>query len=196
MPSTALLIIDLQNDFCAGGPLSVPDAEQIIGPVNAAVRDFLRRSAAVIATQDWHPADHASFASQHPQPDPENPQTLWPDHCIAGTRGAEFHPDFDSVPVQAVIRKGFRREIDSYSAFLENDRRTPTGLQGLLRALGVETVFLCGLATDYCVLYSAIDAAAMGFQTNILWDLCRPIGPPEQVRPAIEQRGITITNYR
>lgn len=178
-PATeALIVIDVQNDFCPGGALAVTDGDAIIPRINALMDDF----ATVVLTQDWHPANHASFAANHPGAAPFSltempygPQVLWPTHCVIGTTGAAFHPALRTDAAQMVIRKGFRPEIDSYSAFFENDHKTPTGLEGYLRSRGVTTLTLAGLATDYCVAYSALDAAANGFAATVLMDACRAI---------------------
>lgn len=174
----ALIVIDIQNDFCPGGALAVAGGDEIINRVNGLMDDF----ATVVLTQDWHPADHSSFASSHPGKAPfetltmsYGPQTLWPDHCIQGTAGAEFHPDLRTDPAQLIIRKGFRAGIDSYSAFFENDRSTTTGLIGYLSARGVTEVTFVGLATDYCVAYSALDAARLGLKARVLLGACRGI---------------------
>ena len=174
----ALIVIDIQNDFCPGGALAVASGDEIINRVNGLMDDF----ATVVLTQDWHPADHSSFASNHPGKVPfetltmsYGPQTLWPDHCIQGTAGAEFHPDLRTDPAQLIIRKGFRAGIDSYSAFFENDRSTTTGLIGYLSARGVTDVTFVGLATDYCVAYSALDAARLGLKARVLLGACRGI---------------------
>ncbi len=174
----AILVIDVQNDFCPGGALAVAGGDDIVAPINALVPEFAVR----VFTQDWHPADHRSFASQHPGKDPFSvtemaygPQVLWPDHCIIGSDGAAFYPSLDTRPADLVIRKGFRRDIDSYSAFFENDHSTPTGLEGYLRSRGVDSVTLVGLATDYCVNFSAVDAARLGFQVRVIESLCRAI---------------------
>lgn len=174
----AILVIDVQTDFCPGGALAVTGGDEIVAPINALVPEFPVR----VFTQDWHPADHLSFASQHAGAEPftttEMPygtQVLWPDHCIIGSDGAAFHPRLDTRPADLIIRKGFRREIDSYSAFYENDHVTPTGLEGYLRTRGVDTVTLVGLATDYCVNYSAVDAANLGFEVRVIESLCRAI---------------------
>jgi nicotinamidase/pyrazinamidase len=176
--SHALIVIDVQNDFCPGGALAVAGGDQIIPRINALMDDF----TVTILTQDWHPADHSSFASNHPGAAPYSvmempygPQVLWPAHCIIGSAGAAFHADLRTDPAQMVIRKGFRSDIDSYSAFFENDHRTPTGLEGYLRARGVTTVTLTGLATDYCVAYSALDAARLGFAVTVLEGATRAI---------------------
>jgi nicotinamidase/pyrazinamidase len=178
-PATdALIVIDVQNDFCPGGALAVTGGDEIISRINGLMGDF----ATVVLTQDWHPANHASFAANHPGAAPFSlttmpygPQVLWPTHCVQGTKGAEFHADLRTDPAQLVVRKGFRAGIDSYSAFFENDQSTPTGLEGYLRNRGVSAVTLVGLATDYCVAYSAIDAARLGFKSTVLQDACRAI---------------------
>lgn len=174
----ALIVIDLQNDFCPGGALAVAGGDEIISRINGLMDDF----ATVVLTQDWHPADHASFAANHPGAAPFSltevpygPQVLWPTHCVQGTKGAEFHNDLRTDPAQLVIRKGFRPQIDSYSAFFENDRTTATGLEGYLKNRGVTSVTLVGLATDYCVAYSALDAARLGFKATVLEGACRAI---------------------
>jgi nicotinamidase/pyrazinamidase len=173
----ALIVIDVQNDFCPGGALAVNGGDAIVSGINALMDDF----AAVILTQDWHPAGHLSFASSHPghQPFdvtqmPYGPQVLWPDHCIQGTSGADFHPTL-RTDGDLIIRKGFRPAIDSYSAFFENDRTTPTGLDGYLRSRGLDNLTLVGLATDYCVAFSAVDAARLGYRVSVRTDLCRAI---------------------
>lgn len=188
----AILVIDVQNDFCPGGALAVAGGDQVVAPINALVPEFPVR----VFTQDWHPTDHLSFASQHLGKEPftttEMPygiQVLWPDHCIIGTDGAAFHPDLDTRPADLIIRKGFRREIDSYSAFFENDHRTPTGLEGYLRSRGVDTVTLVGLATDYCVNFSAVDAAKLGFKVRVIESLCRAIDLEGSLKVA--QEGMT-----
>jgi nicotinamidase/pyrazinamidase len=165
-----LIVVDVQRDFCPGGALGVPQGDAIIPVVNALARRF----AHVILTQDWHPPGHASFASAHPGRQPfetidlyYGPQTLWPDHCVQGSEGAAFHPALDIPGVELIVRKGYHPGIDSYSALRENDRKTPTGLAGYLRERGFERVTLCGLATDYCVLYSALDARAAGFAITV-----------------------------
>ena len=174
----ALIVIDVQNDFCPGGALAVSEGNLIIPQINGLMGSF----AVVVLTQDWHPANHASFAANHPDTAPYSmitmpygPQVLWPTHCVQGTAGAEFHPDLRTDPAQLVIRKGFRASIDSYSAFFENDRTTSTGLDGYLRSRGVTILTLVGLATDFCVAYSALDAARLGFQVTVLEPACRAI---------------------
>jgi nicotinamidase/pyrazinamidase len=178
MAEQALIVIDVQNDFCPGGALAVAGGDEVVPLVNGLVGDF----AHVILTQDWHPQHHSSFASSHPGRQPfetttmsYGEQTLWPDHCIQGSKGAEFHPGLDWTKAELVLRKGFRTAIDSYSAFFENDHATPTGLAGYLRERGIGSVTLAGLATDYCVAYSALDAVAQGFLTTVRLDACRGI---------------------
>lgn len=174
----ALIVIDIQNDFCPGGALAVAEGDAIIPRVNALMAEF----PVVVLTQDWHPPTHSSFASNHPGKAafdsvtmPYGEQTLWPDHCIQGSEGALFHPALHTDPADLIIRKGFRPGIDSYSAFFENDRATPTGLEGYLRNRGVAGVTFVGLATDYCVAYSALDAARLGFSATVLLGACRGI---------------------
>jgi nicotinamidase/pyrazinamidase len=174
----ALIVIDVQNDFCPGGALAVAEGDAIVPGINALMAEF----QAVIPTQDWHPADHSSFASQHPghapmelTEMPYGPQVLWPDHCVQGSAGAAFHPGLATDPADLIIRKGFRRAIDSYSAFFENDRATPTGLEGYLRSRGIRRLTLVGLATDFCVNFSALDAAQLGFEVELREELCRGI---------------------
>lgn len=173
-----LLVIDVQNDFCPGGALAVPHSDEVLEPIQRIAQRFEH----VILTQDWHPADHFSFASAHPDAKPftqieagYGPQTLWPEHCVQGTRGAEFHPDLGLTQAELILRKGFRRVIDSYSAFFENDRSTSTGLAGYLRERGLTRVFLAGLAYDYCVGYSALDARRLGLPAFVIRDACRAI---------------------
>jgi nicotinamidase/pyrazinamidase len=173
-----LLVIDVQNDFCPGGALAVGDGDAVIPVINR----LSERFSNVAVTQDWHPPGHSSFATAHPGSAPfqtiimpYGEQTLWPDHCVQGTRGAAFHPQLSTQHAELVIRKGFRAEIDSYSAFYENDRCTPTGLSGYLRERGLQRLFLVGLATDYCVHYSAVDARRLGFETVVVESGCRAI---------------------
>jgi nicotinamidase/pyrazinamidase len=173
-----LLVIDVQNDFCPGGALAVPQGDAVVPVVNRLAQRF----ADVVMTQDWHPSGHLSFASAHPGRRPfetidlaYGAQTLWPDHCVQGSPGAAFHPGLALPQAELVVRKGFRKAIDSYSAFYENDRRTPTGLAGYLRERGFRRVFLVGLATDFCVHYSAIDARREGFAAVLVEDGCRAI---------------------
>jgi nicotinamidase/pyrazinamidase len=174
----ALIVIDVQNDFCPGGALAVAGGDAIIPRINALMEDF----AVKVLTQDWHPANHSSFAANHPGAEPFSqiampygPQVLWPVHCVQGTGGADFHADLRTDPADLVIRKGFRAGIDSYSAFFENDHQTPTGLEGYLRSRDVTDLTFVGLATDFCVAYSAIDAAGLGFNVTVLEGACRAI---------------------
>ena len=175
---SALIVIDVQNDFCPGGALAVPEGDAIIPGINA----LIDTADAVVLTQDWHPNGHSSFASEHAGKDPyqtvEMPygtQVLWPEHCVIGSEGAAFHNALNADKANMVIRKGFRRQIDSYSAFFENDHETPTGLEGYLRTRGITELTLVGLATDFCVAYSAIDAAKLGFDVTVHQELCRAI---------------------
>ncbi|WGS23837.1 MULTISPECIES: bifunctional nicotinamidase/pyrazinamidase [unclassified Bradyrhizobium] len=177
-PDDLLLVIDVQNDFCPGGALAVADGDAVVPVVNRLAERFDH----VVLTQDWHPAGHSSFASSHPGAAPFSsvtmpygPQTLWPDHCVQGTPGAAFHPQLATDRAELVVRKGFRAAIDSYSAFFENDRTTPTGLAGYLRERGLTRIVMAGLATDYCVHYSALDARRLGFEATVVLSGCRAI---------------------
>jgi len=193
-----LLIVDVQNDFCPGGALAVPGGDEVIPVVNKLAAGFPH----VVLTQDWHPPGHASFASSHPGKQPFDTievsygeQILWPDHCVQGTQGAAFHPGLDVPHAELVLRKGFRRVIDSYSAFRENDRRTPTGLANYLKEREFERITLCGLATDFCVLFSAIDAREAGFQVSIVTSACRGIDVDGSIARAIHsmrEAGVTV----
>lgn len=185
----ALIVIDVQNDFCPGGALAVPGGDQIVDGIN----QLMQRADAVVLTQDWHPAGHSSFASRHDDAEPFSevqmpygPQVLWPDHCVQGSDGAAFHPELHLEHAELIIRKGFRPHIDSYSAFFENDRATPTGLEGYLRTRGITDLTLVGLATDFCVNYSALDAAQLGFNVEIRMDLCRAIDLNGSLQSALE----------
>jgi nicotinamidase/pyrazinamidase len=173
-----LIVVDVQNDFCPGGALAVPKGDEVVPVINRLAARF----ANVVFTQDWHPRGHTSFASSHPGKKPfetvELPygeQVLWPDHCVQGTRGAAFHEGLELAKAQLVIRKGFHRDIDSYSAFVEADRKTSTGLAGYLKERGFESLFVCGLATDFCVAWTAFDARAAGFEVSVVEDACRAI---------------------
>ena len=179
-----LLIIDVQRDFCADGRLAVSDGDAVVPLINQLASRFHH----VILTQDWHPAGHSSFASTHPgrlpyetMEAPYGPQTLWPDHCIQSSSGAEFHPDLDIPHVELILRKGFRAAIDSYSAFTENDKTTLTGLAGYLRERGFKRIFLAGLAYDYCVRFSAVDAVRAGFKAFVFEDACRAVNLGDSV---------------
>ncbi len=193
----ALLVIDVQNDFCPGGALAVPGGDEIIEAANTMMDGF----DSVILTQDWHPVGHSSFATSHLGKNPfdliEMPygqQVLWPNHCVQGTKGAAFHPGL-RTDADLILRKGFRPEIDSYSAFFENDRTTPTGLEGYLRTRGIEQLTLVGLATDFCVHYSAVDAASLGFDVTVNTDACRAIdmeGSLANATQAMKNAGVTL----
>ena len=196
--SKALIVIDVQNDFCPGGALEVPEGDLIVPGINSLMAEF----DTVILTQDWHPADHSSFASQHDGLDPyqttEMPygtQVLWPDHCIQGGIGAGFHADLNVDRADLIIRKGFRRAIDSYSAFFENDQTTPTGLHGYLSERGIGDLVMVGLATDFCVNYSAFDAAKLGYRVTVRTDLCRAIdlnGSLAAAKEAMADAGVRL----
>jgi nicotinamidase/pyrazinamidase len=195
-----LLVIDVQNDFCPGGALAVADGDAVIDPIHRAAKHFQH----IILTQDWHTPDHHSFASAHPGKKPfeqielaYGTQTLWPDHCVQGTRGADFHPALQLTRAELILRKGFRRAIDSYSAFFENDRTTATGLAGYLRERGLNRVFLAGLAYDYCVGYSALDARRLGLPAIILRDACRAIdlnGSVAEIEREFAAAGVELIN--
>ena len=193
-----LLIVDVQNDFCPGGALAVAEGDAIVPSINRLAQSF----AHVVLTQDWHPPGHASFASSHPGKRPFDTievsygaQTLWPDHCVQGTQGAAFHPKLEVPHAELVLRKGFRKSIDSYSAFCENDRRTATGLAGYLRERGFERVTLCGLATDFCVAFSAIDGRGAGFDVALVTSACRGIdheGSLDRALRSMVEAGVSL----
>jgi nicotinamidase/pyrazinamidase len=195
-PNDALLVIDLQNDFCPGGALALDGGDEIVPIVNKLASQFVH----VLLTQDWHPAGHVSFASAHPDArpyeiiaGPYGAQALWPDHCVQGTEGAALHPGLSIPHAELILRKGFRRNIDSYSAFLENDHFTPTGLAGYLRERGLKRLFLCGLAYDFCVRHSAIDGTALDFECLVIEDATRAVNLPGSVEAtdqAFEEAGI------
>ncbi len=197
-----LLVVDIQNDFCPGGGLSVPRGDEVVPLVNRLAQDFTH----VVLTQDWHPRGHLSFASSHPGTKPYQtiqvsygPQVLWPDHCVQGTKGATFRDDLNIPHAELVLRKGYHRAIDSYSAFYENDRKTHTGLTGYLRERGFTRVFLAGLAFDFCVRYSAEDAHHEGFEVVVIEDACRGIdvnGSMEQTRALFKTLGIRCIDSR
>ena len=196
--SDVLLVIDVQNDFCPGGNLPVPEGDRVVPVINALARRFRH----VVLTQDWHPAGHHSFASSHAGRKPYEtvevaygPQVLWPDHCRQGTPGAELHAALDIPHAELVIRKGFRPHIDSYSAFYENDHKTPTGLAGYLRERGLTRVFVAGLALDFCVRYSAEDAKRQGFDVVVIEDACRGIdvdGSVKATHESFASSGVTL----
>lgn len=185
----ALIVVDVQNDFCPGGALAVPGGDEVVAPINA----MMDRFDAVILTQDWHPAGHSSFASAHPGKAPfetvEMPygtQVLWPDHCVQGTEGAAFHKDL-RTDGDLIIRKGFRPAIDSYSGFFENDKATPTGLEGYLCSRGITRLTLAGLATDFCVAFTALDAARLGFEVTVDLAACRAIDLDGSLQAALDR---------
>lgn len=194
----ALIVIDVQNDFCPGGALAVAEGEAIIPRINALMDEF----QTVVLTQDWHPADHSSFAENNPGHAafsqiemPYGLQTLWPAHCVQGSEGALFHPDLRTDPAQLILRKGFRSAIDSYSALFENDKKTPTGLETYLRGRGIAKLTFVGLATDYCVAFSALDAVAHGFAATVLEGACRAIdlgGSLAAQKKAMTAAGVTL----
>ncbi len=176
--SQALIVIDMQKDFCPGGALAVPEGDNIVAGINALMAEY----KTVLLTQDWHPAGHSSFASSHEGKQPYDmtdmpygPQVLWPDHCIQGSLGAQFHEDLQTDRADLIVRKGYNPQIDSYSAFFENDHTTPTGLEGYLHTRGITDLVMVGLALDFCVNFSAVDAAKLGFSVTVRQDLCRAI---------------------
>ena len=195
-----LLILDVQNDFCPGGNLAVETGDEVVPVINRITPSFSR----VVATQDWHPPDHVSFASMHPGRKPLDvvdadgiEQVLWPDHCVQGTRGAELHPRLETGRIGLLLRKGMRPGLDSYSAFFENDHRTDTGLRHYLKGMGLREVFVCGLTTDYCVFSSAMDARKLGFRVTLIRDACRGVGFPEgsveRALAALQKAGVRMT---
>lgn len=198
MTARTLIVIDLQNDFCPGGALAVPGGNEIVPLIN----ELMKRHDHVILTQDWHPAGHSSFASSHSGKDPfetilvdYGEQTLWPDHCVQGEDGADFHSGLDRASAELIIRKGFRAQIDSYSAFFENDRLTPTGLAGYLKERGLASITLAGLATDFCVGFSALDAAKLGLETEVAMSACRGIdidGSVDKMCNRMREAGIKL----
>jgi nicotinamidase/pyrazinamidase len=197
-PQDVLVIVDVQNDFCPGGALAVPEGDAILPLVNRLAAGF----AHVVLTQDWHPPGHSSFASAHPGRHafetieaPYGPQTLWPDHCVQATQGAAFHPALEARHAELVLRKGYDRDIDSYSAFRENDRKTPTGLASYLRERGLQRLTMVGLATDYCVLYSALDGCEAGFEVTVDTAACRGIdldGSLARALAAMREAGVRL----
>lgn len=198
MTRSALIAIDLQNDFCPGGALAVPEGNKVIAPINA----LMDTVDLVVLTQDWHPKNHLSFADNHADAAPYSqiqmdygPQTLWPAHCVQGTKGAAFHDDLHETRADLIIRKGFRPEIDSYSAFFENDKTTPTGLAGYLRDRGVGRLILAGLAYDFCVAWSALDAITLGFECEVVETACRAIdldGSAAAMRAEMAEAGVIL----
>ncbi len=196
--TNALIVIDVQNDFCPGGALAVSGGDEVVAPINAMFGDF----DVTVLTQDWHPAGHSSFASSHPGKSPFDmaempygPQVLWPDHCVQTSEGAEFHPALQTGPADMILRKGFNPAVDSYSAFFENDHETATGLEGYLRTRGALQLTIVGLATDYCVAYSALDAAKLGFEVTVDLAACRAIdldGSLAKALTGMKAAGITL----
>lgn len=194
----ALIVVDLQVDFCPGGALAISGGDEIVSTVNALMPDY----DAVVLTQDWHPSDHSSFADAHPGAEPYasvqmpyGPQVLWPRHCVIGSAAADFHPGLDLSRADMIVRKGFRPHIDSYSAFYDNDRRTPTGLAGYLRERGLTDLHLVGLAHDFCVAWSAVDAANLGFSVTVFEGATRAIdlnGSRDAARATMRQAGVTL----
>ncbi|MHA1898256.1 MAG: bifunctional nicotinamidase/pyrazinamidase [Promethearchaeota archaeon] len=185
-PKTALLVVDMQNDFLPGGALAVPKGDEIITPINQIVKQFFDKNALIIFSQDWHPTQHRSFASAYPDKNPFDPidlpgigPVLWPDHCVQGTTGAEINNKIDLQYAHCIIRKGYNPMIDSYSIFYENDKKTKTGLAGFLKDREVETIYICGLALDYCCYYSAMDAKKDGFNVYLIEGLTRGIDNPK-----------------
>jgi len=180
----ALIIVDMQNDFMPSGALAVNGGDEIVVPINRLAQEFHSRDSLIVMTQDWHPPNHLSFASAHgmkpyaPYESEGIGPVLWPDHCVQGTAGADFHPQIQVKLANAIIRKGYHMAVDSYSTFIENDKKTHTGLSGYLNALGKERVFLCGLALDYCVYHSAVDGRDLGFEVVVPIDLTRAIDSP------------------
>jgi len=194
----ALIVVDVQNDFCTGGALAVPGGEKVVPAINRIAERFEN----IVLTQDWHPADHVSFVSNHPHRRPFDTielsygsQVLWPDHCVQGSRGADFHVGLQCTRASLVLRKGIHRDIDSYSAFYENDRMTSTGLAGYLRERGLKTLFFVGLAFDFCVRYSAEDARKAGFEAVVIEEACRGIdldGSVAATHRSLKSLGISI----
>ena len=196
----ALLIVDVQNDFCPGGALEVPGGDTVVPVINKLIDKF----DTIIQTQDWHPAGHSSFASSHKGKDPFDTievdygtQVLWPDHCVQGKEGADFHPDLNIKKTQVIIRKGFRKEIDSYSTFFENDQKTTTGLTGYLKQRGITDLYTVGLATDFCVKWSILDGIDEGFTMHIVEDAVKGIdldGSVEQAWKEMKEKGVKVTS--
>jgi nicotinamidase/pyrazinamidase len=199
MDTRALIVVDVQNDFCPDGALAVPDGDAVVPVINGLLQLF----PVVVATQDWHPAGHASFASSHPgrlplevMPIDGVPQVLWPDHCVQGSFGADFHTDLDLRAIRALVRKGTDPRVDSYSGFRDNRADHPTGLAGLLRELGATSVVVVGLATDYCVAATARDAAELGFTAEVWLSACRAAGTPpghtERTLAGLRDKGVVL----
>ncbi|MGQ4875797.1 MAG: bifunctional nicotinamidase/pyrazinamidase [Promethearchaeia archaeon] len=207
--SDALIVVDMQYDFIPGGSLAVEEGDQIIDDINKAIEIFKNNNAKIVLTQDWHPKEHLSFASNHPGKNPGDEYTsedgaigpvLWPDHCVQGTKGAELHKDLNTIPASVIIRKGMNPKVDSYSAFIENDKKTETGLAGYLKSLNIKRIFICGLATDYCCFATAMDGLSFGFEVIFLAELTKGVDlPPGNVSKALEtmeSKGIKFANLR
>ncbi len=200
-PRSVLIIVDVQNDFMPGGALAVPRGDEVIAAINRLARRFEN----VVLTQDWHPAGHASFASSHADRRPfetveldYGTQVLWPDHCVQGTYGAALHAELNVPHAQMIVRKGYRKGVDSYSAFLEADRRTSTGLEGYLRGRGIERCYIVGLATDFCVAWTALDARRLGFEATVIEDACRGIdtgGSLDRAWTEMQAAGVTRARF-
>nr|MDO8098322.1 bifunctional nicotinamidase/pyrazinamidase [Candidatus Njordarchaeota archaeon] len=187
-PNDALIIVDVQNDFMPNGALPVAEGDLIVPEINQLAEKFCKAGTSIILTQDWHPPNHQSFASSHKGRKPYETYStegigpiLWPDHCVQATHGADFHPDLETKFARIIIRKGTNPKIDSYSAFVENDKKTETGLSGFLRTIAIKRIFLCGLALDYCVFYTSKDGKESGFNTVCVIDLTKPVGTPEGI---------------
>ena len=204
MSNSALILVDVQNDFCPGGKLGIENADRIIEPLNRLVSLFAAQSGMIVAIQDWHPADHVSFASSHPNKMPGDTinvggvknQILWPSHCVQGSKGADFNEGLNMKPVNLIVRKGFRSTLDSYSAFFENDRKTATGLDAYLKSFSIDTLVIGGLATDYCILYSALDAVALEYKTIVAKDAVQAVNTPDgsgkMALKLLEEAGVII----
>ena len=202
LEKSSLIVIDLQVDFCPAGTLAVNGGNEIVDPVNNLISEYGYQFNKIVFTADWHPSGHISFASSHKKTIIDNREqsvSLWPDHCVEGTQGAKFYPGLKSEKADLIIRKGRNPKVDSYSAFYENDRETPTGLTGYLKEHGIENVYLCGLAFDWCVFFSAVDSIRLGFETYIIKDLTRAIDLPpgfafEKEQEIIEMGGKIINS--
>jgi nicotinamidase/pyrazinamidase len=205
-PTDALIVVDIQNDFMPGGALAVKDGDKIVSGINVLMKKFHKSGARNILTQDWHPKNHLSFASEHEEKKPFDPidgvfgigPVLWPDHCIQGTKGSEFHRQLDVAMAHLIIRKGIDREIDSYSTFTENDRHTDTGLAGYLKNANLKRIFICGLALDYCVYWSAVDGVRKGFETLVIVELCKGIAEEtlDKVMKDMTENGVSLVGLK
>ena len=205
-PRDALIVVDIQNDFMPGGALAVKDGDKIVSEINNLMKKFHKNGARNILTQDWHPINHLSFAGQHEEKKPFDPidgvfgigPVLWPDHCIQGTKGSEFHNQLNVTMAHLIIRKGIDREIDSYSAFTENDRQTDTGLAGYLKNANLKRVFICGLALDYCVYWSAVDGIKKEFETLVMPELCKGIAEEttEKAMKDMTEKGVKLAGLK